>query len=698
MFQTIPFRRHRPDLPIAFEGDPIPLVQAVSILLPVTFQTWNARFSDQLFLWRSEIFPPHYDPVVVHVDVTDHTLRERGKALMAWHDHELVVGALAGMGVAVQAYDLILASPPQSESDRALIETVAKAGSVYLGSALQLRDIGPDQLSDDASSRRWLLDTGGDQVTVPGVSLIEPASELAQAARGVGHLNVEPDADGVYRRLPLLVRHPQGGYTPALSLQVVCAFYRIGPEEVRFEPGNRIVLTKAQRHGWPEPRDIVIPVDGAGNMVVNFIGPWDRLTHYDAADIAEVRDDLFELDVWREEMAGRIAVISSVATGSTDTGRVPTDSYYPLGGVHTNAINTILTGSFLHDLPRAEMLLWEMILVALLLLLGLRLPAQWFAVSAVLLAVVFSAAAAVAFLIFGWIVDIAQAIGFTGLCLLLVPVQRYVHVLEGQVRERTQELERTHAKLASAQSRLIDELQREMEIAGSLQQSLMPLAAPETPGLDVAGRCIPATQVGGDFFQYFQRDQTFTVTLADVTGHSMEAAIPVVMFSGMLHTAMQRDAPIEAVHDQLNSLLCEALDRRTFVCLCSAQFDHTRRSVRLASCGSPHPYHYMARWEEVTEIELDALPLGMRPGNQYDGLELELEKGDRLLLFSDGIPEAQNGSQFGYDRIIDVFRSCCVDDLDAQETIDRLVDSVHTFSGDVEQADDVTCVTLRISH
>jgi len=84
-----------------------------------------------------------------------------------------------------------------------------------------------------------------------------------------------------------------------------------------------------------------------------------------------------------------------------------------------------------------------------------------------------------------------------------------------------------------AQRQLIDELEEELQTAHDMQMRLMPTESPQIAGFDIAGRCLPANHVGGDLFQYFPQDGKLAISLADVTGHAMEAAIPMVMFSGM---------------------------------------------------------------------------------------------------------------------------------------------------------------------
>ena len=108
-------------------------------------------------------------------------------------------------------------------------------------------------------------------------------------------------------------------------------------------------------------------------------------------------------------------------------------------------------------------------------------------------------------------------------------------------------------RVNAAQRQLIVELEEELQTAHDMQMGLMPKAPPAVEGLDIAGRCLPANHVGGDFFQYFhQPDGRLAVTISDVTGHAMEAAIPAVMFSGILRTEMRQDKVLEQLYRDLN--------------------------------------------------------------------------------------------------------------------------------------------------
>ncbi|MEW6751800.1 MAG: SpoIIE family protein phosphatase [Candidatus Latescibacterota bacterium] len=250
-----------------------------------------------------------------------------------------------------------------------------------------------------------------------------------------------------------------------------------------------------------------------------------------------------------------------------------------------------------------------------------------------------------------------------------------------------------------ARERLVQELEAELQTAHELQMGLMPKAPPRVAGVSVAGRCLPANHVGGDFYQYFVLPQDrLALCLADVTGHAMEAAIPAVMFDGILDSQVRLGSDPEDLFARLNAVLCEKLTGRTHVAFAMALLDGPRRTVRLANAGCPYPCHYRSATGEVVEVALEAYPLGVRPGLAYSTVGVEMQAGDCVVLYSDGIPEAAGaqGELFGFERAVEALRAGCAAGLPPQGLIDHLVAAVRSFTGEAPQGDDMTCVVLRV--
>ena len=257
---------------------------------------------------------------------------------------------------------------------------------------------------------------------------------------------------------------------------------------------------------------------------------------------------------------------------------------------------------------------------------------------------------------------------------------------------------RQQRRRAQAEQALMREMEEELQDARRMQMSLMPTSSPEVPGVSISGRCVSANHVGGDFFQYFRQDGGITISLADVTGHAMEAAIPAVMFSGVLDTRMEAPKPLQELFGDLNRSLCRSLAEHTYVCLSMVELDAETRAMRVANCGCPYPLHYSAATADVSEWRIDAYPLGVRQDTAYKAEEGTLQPGDCLVLYSDGFPEAANanGDMFGFDRTADAIHQGCSEGLRTEGLIERLIGEVKAFAGDEPQADDMTCVVIKV--
>ena len=269
-----------------------------------------------------------------------------------------------------------------------------------------------------------------------------------------------------------------------------------------------------------------------------------------------------------------------------------------------------------------------------------------------------------------------------------------IRTLVRRLRAHTDQLEEAN-EVVQAHNKL---LEKELETAQSMQMGLMPTNSPDVEGFDISGFCRPATHVGGDFFQYFPLpDGRVALALADVTGHGMEAAIPTVLFSGILDSQMEDATAPEELFSRLNRSLYRTLDRRTFVCFSMGELDPTSRRLRLVNGGCPYPYHYRASSEDVVELHLDAFPLGVRPESEYGVVEINLDPGDRIVFCSDGIIEAENGIEemFGFERTAEAISRAAGLGVGSKEFIEHLLSEVDAFCGNAEQGDDQTIIVLR---
>jgi adenylate cyclase len=405
------------------------------LLLPHIFEPWNAKAIDQLFMLRSsyDFLQPTYDNTIVHVDLNNTTIQKFNNFYLNRSHYARVIRNLGEMGTAMQAYDFIFAAPSNELDDAALIDATTHAGNVYFGVAFALSDGNGevDRQPPDRKALEYLKATnwhvkaqGETSKFFVGSQPLLTFSGLATASRGVGFLSIQSDMDGVFRRAPLLVKYEKGFY-PSLPFRVACDYLGVSSENIVIGSG-KIVLKKAHKPQEKEIHDIIIPIDDHGNMLMNIIGPWEAMKHYNFADVYRASDDPLEMELWKKELKGKIVVVSDVSTGSTDIGPVPTDINFPLSGLHANVIHTILTENFLKELSEAQMTLLEMGIGVCLVILAICLSPITFVMGSVGLAVAYSSAVALSFFLAGTILHLVRPLFLIGISTALITAYRYV--------------------------------------------------------------------------------------------------------------------------------------------------------------------------------------------------------------------------------------------------------------------------------
>ena len=253
-----------------------------------------------------------------------------------------------------------------------------------------------------------------------------------------------------------------------------------------------------------------------------------------------------------------------------------------------------------------------------------------------------------------------------------------------------------------SEHRRAEEERRELEIAKQIQLSLLPKTPLRIPGIDAAGVCVPATHVGGDYFDFFSCGSHVDLAIADVSGHSVGAALIMSELRSTLKAEIRRNrsrplGPAELL-SALNYLLHGDLSEADlFITMFYLRYDPATRALTYANAG--HNRVLLLRRDATVCCELDAdgLILGIRGEVQFEEQTLMLEPGDLLLLYTDGAIEARNeaGNFYGLPRLCTAFRE--YREYRPEALLRRLLDSLQTFRGKSELQDDVTLVTLQIS-
>ena len=239
-------------------------------------------------------------------------------------------------------------------------------------------------------------------------------------------------------------------------------------------------------------------------------------------------------------------------------------------------------------------------------------------------------------------------------------------------------------------------LQNELDDAHNMQTRLLPENTPAVAGIDIAGVCKPAREVSGDFFDYLSLVGERTgIAIADVTGKGLKGAMNAVLANGMLHEVAKNGISCGGILSALNADLYPRMEKQMFTSLGLAVLERDTRTLYWANAAQPYPI--VRRGEKVFEIKSDGeLPLGMAKNVTYHDWEMDLQTGDIVIFYTDGIIEAENrvGEMYGVRRLerfimsMDPVRS-------AHEIIEHIMNDVENFVGAAEQYDDMTIVVVK---
>ena len=232
------------------------------------------------------------------------------------------------------------------------------------------------------------------------------------------------------------------------------------------------------------------------------------------------------------------------------------------------------------------------------------------------------------------------------------------------------------------------QLQLELVYAAQIQARLLPRGYPEIPGFDLAAKCLPAKQVGGDFYDWQQVSPTvFDLTLGDVMGKGMAAAMLMATVRAALHAVTLYNSPGQALHLAQRALYADLENSESFVTLFHSQLNAVKRTLTFVDCG--HGYVFLRRANGNLEaLSPRGLPLGVQGDEVYHEGTISFEKGDVLVLYSDGLIDA--------NPQLSLSNQTLSEQMDGLETALDMVNRLIDLTGQPDpQPDDITVLVAR---
>lgn len=261
-----------------------------------------------------------------------------------------------------------------------------------------------------------------------------------------------------------------------------------------------------------------------------------------------------------------------------------------------------------------------------------------------------------------------------------------------------------NARLTESIRRQIAErarVSRELEIAREVQERLFPQHLPRVEGLDYSGYCRPQQEVGGDYYDFLLADDgVFSLAIGDVSGKGIGASLMMATLQASLRTqAMQPAGGAEKVVELMNRLVYDASASYRYATFFYGKYDVRSRKLTYVNAGHNAPVVWRSAGgkDEIFRLNEGGTVLGLFPHAQYRQGCIQLESGDMVVAFTDGISEAMNAAQeeWNEDRLIETICKCR--SLQSQDVIRHILGRVDAFTAGVPQHDDMTLVVMRLA-
>lgn len=240
-----------------------------------------------------------------------------------------------------------------------------------------------------------------------------------------------------------------------------------------------------------------------------------------------------------------------------------------------------------------------------------------------------------------------------------------------------------------------ERVKAEIDAANRIQAALLPVDAPRMNGASVASHYRAATEIGGDYFDFLpQQNGEIGIAFGDVSGHGLTSGIVMAMAKSALLVQVDYDPSPRAVMNVLNDIVMRTAPKRILMTFFFGLLDPSTQTLRFSSAGHHDPYVFRAASKRVEPLSSWGFPLGVKRREPFREHMVEFERGDRLVLYSDGLIEAidDDGEPFGFDR----FERTIIEagHLTAEEIKKSVLNSVRKFTRNRPPEDDQTLVVI----
>jgi len=268
------------------------------------------------------------------------------------------------------------------------------------------------------------------------------------------------------------------------------------------------------------------------------------------------------------------------------------------------------------------------------------------------------------------------------------------------LQRKNQDLQQAYFELKEAHAALVEKerLERELELARQLQQSILPTRFPPIPGFTCAARSRPARQVGGDFYDVFHLgDRRIGLVMADVSDKGFPAALFMALSRSLIRAEARRSASPRQVLLSVNKLLQEMSQSDMFVTVFYGVLDLDACCLRYVRAGHDRPLLYHASSSTCDFLTARGTMLGLFEAMDLEEVQIDLAAGDRLVLYTDGVTDANSpdGEFFGSERLSTLI--CQGSQLDPHAFCNFIFEQLDVFQNNAVQYDDMAVMVVMIA-
>ncbi len=259
-----------------------------------------------------------------------------------------------------------------------------------------------------------------------------------------------------------------------------------------------------------------------------------------------------------------------------------------------------------------------------------------------------------------------------------------------------------------------ERLDQELEIGAEIQRRLLPRNCPTIPGVALAARCKPANRVGGDYYDFIPTNSNqgqlngknahesgrWGLVIGDVMGKGVPAGLIMTMMRGMLRGEVLHGNSPSVILQNLNRVMYADLENsHRFVTLFYSEYNPFNRVLSYSNAAHNPPLWWHAATKTITRLDTLGMLIGLDANSQYENSQAQLEPGDTVVYYTDGLTDAAaaSGDRFDEENFVAAFNLACRYYTNPQEILDYLFDQVLQFIGSEKQnTDDMTLVVLKI--